>query len=106
MRFMRADEWNLMFGELAANAEYIEGVEYPFNANIETAEGDWILQTDGCCFGNPGIAGAGIVIYRNMQEGIVEQTAFGYQIGNTGTNNIAEMVAFIIGAEKTINLAE
>ena len=34
-----------------------------------------------------------------------EVLAAGYSIGTTGTNNIAEAIALIIGADKVINLA-
>ena len=41
-----------------------------------------------------------MVIYQNTERGIEERMALGYPIGTTGTNNIAELIAFIIGVEK------
>ena len=35
-----------------------------------------------------------------------EMLATGYCIGTTGTNNIAEAIALIIGAEKVIEMAK
>ena len=64
------------------------------------------MQTDGCCYGNPGPAGAGVVIYRKINNNMQEILAKGLSIGPIGTNNIAEAIAFIIGAEKVIKLAK
>jgi ribonuclease HI len=58
------------------------------------------LQFDGCSKSNPGIAGAGAVIY-NLDEEISAKIQF---VGNNATNNVAEYTGLIIGLKEAINL--
>jgi len=58
------------------------------------------LQFDGCSKANPGIAGAGAVIYKFNKE-IATQIKF---VGNNATNNFAEYTGLIIGLKEAINL--
>jgi ribonuclease HI len=58
------------------------------------------LQFDGCSKSNPGLAGAGAVIY-NLDEEISAQIHF---VGNNATNNVAEYTGLIIGLKEAINL--
>jgi len=58
------------------------------------------LQFDGCSKSNPGIAGAGAVIYSFNNE-IAAKIQF---VGNNETNNVAEYTGLIIGLKEAINL--
>ena len=63
-------------------------------------EVDYKLQFDGCSKSNPGIAGAGAVIYKFSEE-ISAKIKF---VGNNETNNVAEYTGLIIGLREAINL--
>ena len=63
-------------------------------------EVDYKLQFDGCSKSNPGIAGAGAVIYKFSEE-ISTKIQF---VGNNETNNVAEYTGLIIGLREAINL--
>ena len=58
-----------------------------------------MLYFDGCSKGNPGLAGAGFVIYNNGVE-IFSHSIF---LGNK-TNNEAEYLALLFGIEEAIKL--
>jgi len=58
------------------------------------------LQFDGCSKSNPGIAGAGAVIYKFNNE-ISTKIQF---VGNNATNNAAEYTGLIIGLKEAIKL--
>jgi ribonuclease HI len=58
------------------------------------------LYFDGCSKGNPGLAGAGAVIYKNKTEMI----ALSEFVGEYKTNNVAEYNGLIIGLKAAINL--
>ena len=55
---------------------------------------EYILMFDGGSRGNPGLSGAGFVIYKNTIE-----IAYGYRYLGKATNNIAEYSALILGLE-------
>ena len=57
------------------------------------------MYFDGCSKGNPGLAGAGAVIYKNDDE-IWTQSKF---IGKNETNNVAEYNGLIIGLEEAVH---
>jgi ribonuclease HI len=61
---------------------------------------EYKLQFDGCSKSNPGIAGAGAVIYKFNKE-ISSKIQF---VGNNETNNAAEYTGLIIGLKDAINL--
>ena len=63
-------------------------------------EFDFIMYFDGCSKGNPGTAGAGVVIYNND----VEIWSKSVVIGENTTNNYAEYSSLILGMEKAIEL--
>ena len=63
-------------------------------------EFDYKLQFDGCSKSNPGIAGAGAVIYKFNKE-ICHIIQF---VGNNETNNVAEYTGLIIGLKEAIKL--
>ena len=63
-------------------------------------KGDFKLQFDGCSKGNPGLAGAGAVIYQGSEE-IWASSLF---IGEKITNNYAEYTGLILGLEQAIEL--
>lgn len=63
-------------------------------------EFEYKLQFDGCSKDNPGIAGAGAVIYKFNQE-ISSKIKF---VGNNSTNNAAEYTGLIIGLKQAIAL--
>jgi ribonuclease HI len=61
---------------------------------------EYRLQFDGCSKNNPGLAGAGAVIYKYNKE-IWSGCLF---VGTNTTNNYAEYSGLIIGMEKAIEL--
>ena len=60
----------------------------------------YVLYFDGCCKGNPGIGGAGAVIYLDANEIWTSQKF----VGMKETNNSAEYSALIGGLEKAVEL--
>jgi ribonuclease HI/dUTPase len=54
----------------------------------------YTLYFDGCSKGNPGISGAGVVIYNNNQQKVYEKSIY---VGEKITNNMAEYNGLIIG---------
>lgn len=72
-------------------------IKYPFK-----------LKFDGCSKGNPGLAGAGAVIYLNDDNDndneLEEIWAASQFIGTKATNNEAEYNGLIIGLKKAIEL--
>lgn len=58
------------------------------------------LYFDGCSKGNPGLAGAGGVIYKND----VEILTYAYFLGNNKTNNEAEYSSLLMGIEEAIKI--
>ena len=61
---------------------------------------EYKLQFDGCSKKNPGLAGAGAVIYKYSKE-IWSGDLF---VGTNATNNYAEYSGLIIGLEKAVEL--
>jgi ribonuclease HI len=61
---------------------------------------EYRLQFDGCSKKNPGLAGAGAVIYKYSKE-IWSGCLF---VGTSATNNYAEYSGLILGLEKAIEL--
>jgi ribonuclease HI len=64
----------------------------------ETAEDKYTMFFDGCSKGNPGIAGAGAVLYKNGLE-IWSKSLF---VGEKETNNVAEYHGLILGLEEAV----
>lgn len=58
------------------------------------------MNFDGCSKGNPGLAGAGAVIYLNNRE-IWTESIF---VGEKATNNYAEYSGLLLGLEKALEL--
>ena len=61
-------------------------------------EDKYTMFFDGCSKGNPGIAGAGAVLYKNGAE-IWSKSLF---VGEKETNNVAEYNGLILGLEEAI----
>jgi ribonuclease HI len=61
---------------------------------------EYKLQFDGCSKNNPGLAGAGAVIYKNG----IEIWADHLFVGTNNTNNYAEYSGLLFGLEKAIEL--
>ena len=61
---------------------------------------EYKLQFDGCSKSNPGVAGAGAVIYKYNKE-ISTKIQF---VGNNSTNNMAEYTGLLIGIKEAIKL--
>ena len=59
----------------------------------------FILRFDGCSKGNPGIAGAGAVLYYNDDE-----IWSGYKFLGNQTNNQAEYNGLLLGLDYAVNL--
>ena len=60
----------------------------------------YLLKFDGCSKGNPGLSGAGAVIYKNGVE-IWSKSIF---VGKNNTNNEAEYTGLVIGLEEAVNM--
>jgi ribonuclease HI len=63
-------------------------------------EFEYRLNFDGCSKGNPGLGGAGAVIYKGYDE-ICNTSIF---VGNNVTNNYSEYSGLILGLQKAIDL--
>jgi ribonuclease HI len=63
-------------------------------------EFEYVMNFDGCSKGNPGIAGAGAVIYTNEIE-MMYDTFF---VGEKATNNHAEYAGLILGLQMAYEL--
>jgi ribonuclease HI len=63
-------------------------------------EFEFVMNFDGCSKGNPGIAGAGAVIYQNEIE-ILSDIFF---VGEKATNNHAEYAGLILGLQMAYEL--
>ena len=61
---------------------------------------NYLIKFDGACRGNPGLCGAGFVIFNN-NEIIYKDSIF---ISNKNTNNYAEYNALLLAIEKAIDL--
>lgn len=61
---------------------------------------NYSLYFDGCSKGNPGLAGAGGIIYKNNKE-ILTYSKF---LGDNKTNNESEYSSLLIGIEEAIKL--
>jgi len=72
--------------------------EIPQIETITTDDDEYILYFDGCSKGNPGLAGAGAVIYKNGLE-IYSESVF---VGSKETNNVAEYTGLLIGLSEAI----
>jgi ribonuclease HI len=107
-RIYRASAGNLerVGGEpLLPDAEVVEGVEQgaggkgpakgaKAGATVSVGPDGWVAFTDGACSGNPGPAGAGMVVVRPGGK-----IAEGYEFLGTATNNIAELTAILRALE-------
>jgi len=60
----------------------------------------YTLQFDGACRGNPGLCGAGYVIYKD-DEILDRQSKF---VSEKNTNNYAEYSALLFGIERVVEL--
>jgi ribonuclease HI len=60
----------------------------------------FIMRFDGCSKGNPGLAGAGAVIYYDSQELWADH----FFVGDKFTNNHAEYAGLILGLQQAISM--
>ena len=68
---------------------------------ISKSFSEYVLRFDGACKGNPGLAGAGAVIYLSKEKEEIYWS--GYQfIGEHATNNIAEYEGLLLGLKYAI----
>jgi ribonuclease HI len=58
------------------------------------------MYFDGCSKGNPGLSGAGAVIYKNEEE----IWANSYFVSDSATNNVAEYFGLIRGLKRAIKM--
>jgi ribonuclease HI len=63
-------------------------------------EFNFVMNFDGCSKGNPGIAGAGSVIYNDGKE-IWSESFF---VGENATNNHAEYAGLILGLQQAVEI--
>ena len=80
--------------EVSANTKLEQIKEQP------TQDDQYVLFFDGCAKSNPGLAGAGAVIYKNDVE-IWCDSKF---VGTNETNNVAEYMGLIFGLRKALKL--
>jgi len=59
------------------------------------------MNFDGCSKGNPGVGGAGAVIYNEIENEIWSGSLL---VGEKVTNNYSEYMGLIIGLEKAVEL--
>ena len=78
----------------------IELDEIKFGLRNYLVDEKYSLYFDGCSKGNPGLAGAGGVIYKND----VEILTYANFLGDNKTNNEAEYSALLMGIEEAIKL--
>ena len=64
-------------------------------------EFEFVMNFDGCSKGNPGLSGAGAVIYNSENKEIWSDSSF---VGIKATNNQAEYSGLILGLEKAKEL--
>lgn len=62
-------------------------------------EDQYTMYFDGCSKGNPGVAGAGAVIYKND----VEIWSNSKYVGDKETNNVAEYTGILIGMNAALD---
>jgi ribonuclease HI len=67
-------------------------------SNSIYSEYEYVLKFDGCSKGNPGLAGAGAVIYYNNNELWNEH----FFVGKNATNNHAEYAGLILGLQQAV----
>lgn len=63
--------------------------------------GTWLLYTDGASRGNPGLAGIGAVLYRQVGQRLEEMDSVSETIGHA-TNNVAEYKAMLAGLKMAV----
>jgi ribonuclease HI len=63
--------------------------------------GTWLLYTDGASRGNPGLAGIGAVLYRQVGGRLEEVDSVSETIGHA-TNNVAEYKAMLAGLRMAV----
>ena len=61
---------------------------------------NFVMNFDGCSKGNPGISGAGAVIYNDNKE-IWSESFF---VGDNVTNNHAEYAGLILGLQQAVEM--
>jgi len=81
-----------MLPKLKIPARNIVAKIYPTNI--------FIMRFDGCSKGNPGLAGAGAVIYYDSQELWADH----FFVGEKFTNNHAEYAGLILGLQQAISM--
>ena len=68
------------------------------NMKITPLQEEYVLNFDGCSKGNPGIGGAGAVLYHNGNE-IWSSSKY---VGDNVTNNYAEYFGLLIGLKEAL----
>lgn len=68
---------------------------------MTAASRDFVVHVDGACSGNPGPAGAGVIIATADDGTVVHEE--GYYLGQA-TNNVAEYYALLIALEELLAL--
>lgn len=74
--------------------------KYLKNEAMVYPESNFIMNFDGCSKGNPGLSGAGAVIYC-LDDEIWSSSLF---VGNKSTNNQSEYIGLIFGLQKAIDM--
>ena len=80
-------------------SQWIRGYRLEHNF-VTNKEDEYLLTFDGASRGNPGMCGAGYVIWRNDEQ-IIEGKKY---INDRGTNNYAEYCALMIGLQRCADL--
>lgn len=75
-------------------------IKLPFATATSKHSENYVLFFDGCCKGNPGLGGAGAVLYKDGIE-IWSDSSF---VGKNVTNNIAEYTGLILGLSQAVKV--
>lgn len=97
---MKTNNIKIMLPKIQLKSEKKLAKVFPEFLIDKLPEFEYKLQFDGCSKDNPGIAGAGAVIYKFNEE-ITSKIKF---VGNNSTNNAAEYTGLIIGLKEAITM--
>jgi ribonuclease HI len=79
-------------------------MEMNSNDKSSTNAKKYIMYFDGASRGNPGLSGAGAVIYEQVNNKLVEIWSKSQFIGKSETNNIAEYGGLILGLKYAVEM--
>ena len=87
--------------KLKLNSNYVNMGDIQRMVDSDVGDDKYTLYFDGASKGNPGIAGAGAVIYDSDKKEVWSGALF---VGTNETNNVAEYNGLIMGLNKAVEL--